>query len=166
MDTKAALKRQYHATLAMLRQTIEVCPNHLWIEGESPRSFWRIAYHAIYYGHWYLQRNSEDFQRWELSREHAASLWTPPTDDLIYTKEEILAYCTILEEAIDSGVDALDLEADSSGFDWYDMPKLDHQLVNLRHIQQHVGQLSERLMTAGIETNWVGGARKAAADDS
>jgi hypothetical protein len=160
MDIKPALKTQYHAALAMLRQAIEVCPDHLWTEGESPRSFWRIAYHALYYGHWYLQPNSEAFQRWELSRDGAASLWDPPTDELIYTKDQLLSYCDLLDAAIDSGVDALDLDADNSGFDWYDMPKLDHQLVNLRHIQQHAGQLSERLMAAGVETNWIGGARE------
>jgi hypothetical protein len=35
------------------------------------------------------------------------------------------------------------------------MSKLSHELMNLRHIQGHVGQLSELLMVAGIDTRWI-----------
>jgi len=34
------------------------------------------------------------------------------------------------------------------------MSKLSHQIMNLRHIQGHVGQLSELLMAKGIDTDW------------
>jgi hypothetical protein len=54
-------------------------------------------------------------------------------------------------------VDRLDLTAPTSGFSWYRMSKLEHQLLNLRHIQHHTGQLADRLRR---ETNkgiaWVG----------
>ncbi len=53
-------------------------------------------------------------------------------------------------------VDHLDLAAGETGFSWYkNMGKLSHQLMNLRHIQGHVGQLSELLMAKGIDTDWV-----------
>jgi hypothetical protein len=35
------------------------------------------------------------------------------------------------------------------------MSKLSHELMNLRHTQGHVGQLSELLMARGIDTGWV-----------
>ncbi len=35
------------------------------------------------------------------------------------------------------------------------MSKLSHQLMNLRHRQGHIGQLSELLMARGIDTDWV-----------
>jgi hypothetical protein len=35
------------------------------------------------------------------------------------------------------------------------MTKLSHQIMNVRHIQGHVGQLSELLMQRGIDTDWV-----------
>ena len=34
------------------------------------------------------------------------------------------------------------------------MSKLSHELMNLRHTQGHVGQLSELLMARGIDTDW------------
>ena len=50
----------------------------------------------------------------------------------------------------------LNLASDETGFSWYkNMSKLSHQLMNLRHIQGHVGQLSELLMARGIDTDWI-----------
>jgi hypothetical protein len=37
------------------------------------------------------------------------------------------------------------------------MPTLEHQIVNIRHIQHHAAALSSRLRrSAGIGVNWVG----------
>ncbi len=56
------------------------------------------------------------------------------------------------------------LAAGETGFSWYpSMSKLSHELMNLRHLQGHVGQLSELLMAHGIDTDWVarsGGSRE------
>jgi hypothetical protein len=39
------------------------------------------------------------------------------------------------------------------------MPKLEHQFVNLRHIQHHTGQLADRLRQAANRgVQWLGGA--------
>lgn len=38
------------------------------------------------------------------------------------------------------------------------MSKLSHELMSLRHIQGHVGQLSELLMRDDIDTDWIGKA--------
>ena len=53
-------------------------------------------------------------------------------------------------------VDSLDLEAES-GFYWLPFDKLELQIYNIRHIQQHTGELCERLGARGdIEVGWVG----------
>src|SRR5215831_21365839 len=69
MDTietmRPVLKSQYHASLAMLRDTIERCPDALWTSGDYLNPFWRIAYHALYYTHFYLQPNADSFRPWE-----------------------------------------------------------------------------------------------------
>ena len=44
---------------------------------------------------------------------------------------------------------------------WYPgMAKLSHELMNLRHLQGHVGQLSELLLARGIETDWIGKGKR------
>jgi len=44
------------------------------------------------------------------------------------------------------GVAGLDLSAPQCGFPWYKMPTLEHQIVNIRHIQHH----------AAVAITWVG----------
>jgi hypothetical protein len=57
-------------------------------------------------------------------------------------------------------VDALDLMSDESGFSWYPIPKLEHQLVNLRHIQHHMAQLADRLRASeAVGIRWIGARR-------
>jgi hypothetical protein len=55
-------------------------------------------------------------------------------------------------------VDTLDLDNPQSGFHWYKMSKLEHQFVNIRHVQHHAAQLADRLRAAAdIGTPWIGG---------
>ena len=73
-----------------------------------------------------------------------------------YTKEEVLAYLEFCQGRVDSMVDALDLEAES-GFYWLPFSKLELQFYNIRHIQQHAGELADRLgISENIEIDWVG----------
>ena len=143
----------------MLRQQIEVCPDEVWVAGEHPRNFWRIAYHALFYTHLYLMQREEDFVAWEKHCEGATSLWDddvpPPAVVSPYTHAELLSYLDFIYENIESWVKRLDLTTQDPGFSWYKIPKLDHQILNVRHLNGHVGQLSELLMAHGIDTEWV-----------
>jgi hypothetical protein len=70
----------------------------------------------------------------------------------------VLEYWSFCDRLVDDAVDALDLDSAESGFSWYRMSKLEHQLVNIRHIQHHGGQLADRLRSAAdIGIGWVGG---------
>lgn len=166
MEMREALKEQYHGGLAMLAECVEKCPEGMWLDGEHPRTFWRIAFHAAFFTHLYLGQNEEAFRPWPGRREGIhPGLWHRPQDvepyELpegveIYQRNEMHDYIRFIDGLIDPTVDHLDLDADETGFSWYsNMSKLSHQLMNLRHIQGHVGQLSELLMTRGIDTDWV-----------
>jgi hypothetical protein len=151
MELRQALKEQYHAGLAMLAECVEKCPEDVWREGEQSRPFWGIAFHAVYYTHLYLVQNEAAFQPWPGQRENRL-----PEGDDIYQRTEILDYIRFVDALIDPTVDQLDLASDETGFSWYpNMSKLSHQLMNLRHTQGHVGQLSELLMARGIDTDWI-----------
>lgn len=161
MDFMRALKGQYRAGLEMLRQCIERCPDGLWIAGEHPRTFWRIAYHGIFYTHLYSQPNLESFVSFEDHDENVPNIFldedeaVPPLREP-YTKEHMLRYVKFVDENIESWVDSLDMNSPESGFYWYkNFPKIDHQILNVRHLQGHVGQLSELLMSAGVDIDWV-----------
>ena len=166
MNIESALKSQYHAALKTLRYTIEKCPDALWddpADGAAP--FWRVVYHTLFYSHFYLQQDQQSFMPWANHREEANFIgvltWENsrlPKPCSPYQRDEVLEYWRICDDMIDRGVDALDLSAPQCGFPWYNMPKLEHQILNIRHIQNHAAALATRLRrTAGISIDWVGG---------
>ena len=166
MNIQSALKSQYHAALKTLRLAIEKCPDELWNDpADGLASFWRVAYHTVFYTHLYLQQDQGSFTPWVGHREEANFLdvlsWEnsrPPKPCKPFTRDELLEYWRVCDQMIDAGVDALDLSAPQCGFPWYNMPKLDHQILNIRHTQHHAAALSTRLRrSAGIGIDWVGG---------
>ena len=162
---RSALKSQYHAALAMLRAAIRRCPEGLWNRrGGHANPFWRISYHTLYYTHLYLQPNSRAFRPWEHHQRGIQRMDIPPNTGKPYTKAEVLAYWSVLTSMIDDAVDALDLNDPRSGFSWYKVPKMEHQIVNIRHIQYHQAQLADRLRVAtGADVNWADARRRAKA---
>lgn len=156
MDVRAALKSQYHGAFRMLRECVDVCPDALWTSGKFPREFWKIAYHAAFFGHFYMGQGVVGFVPWAKHREAAKELYDEDAVPLEpYSKAELLEYIDLIVGQIDSTVDGLDLDSLDSGFPWYpSFPKLDHEILSIRHMQGHVGQLSELLFAAGVETSW------------
>jgi hypothetical protein len=165
MDIHSALKSQYHAALLTLRNTVAQCPAAMWDDpADGPAPFWRVAYHTLFYTHLYLQKDEKSFRRWAQHRAEANLMGGVPWDNfrapkpcVPYTQAEILEYWQICDSMIDAGVAALDLSAPQCGFPWYKMPTLEHQIVNIRHIQHHAALLSGRLrQRAQIGIDWIG----------
>ena len=174
---RSVLKSQYHAALAMLRDAIDRCPDELWsarVEHRNP--YWRVAYHTLFYAHFYLQQRASDFRHWKHHQTRIQDLDDyrsppeiealcelpprPPQSGQPYTKEQLLSYWKICDETVTPAIDAMDLDRTECGFDWYKISKVEHQIVNIRHIQHHAGQLSDRLRAAtGEGIDWVGARR-------
>jgi len=161
MWLQAILKSQYRSGLTMLGQAIESCPPDLWTAPEYPNPSWQVVYHTLFYTHLYLQPSEAEFVPWEHHRPgHHRFGDGPDAAEVVrpYSVAELGGYCQWCRELVDSAVDRLDLQAPDSGFPWYRMSKLEHQLVNLRHLQHHTGQLADRLRhRAGRGVDWVGG---------
>ena len=158
MDIKAALAGQYLATLRMLKDCVQKFPDDLWVGSEHPRNPWRIAYHAVFYAHLYMGQNEAAFVPWEKAIEDCSDLWEDANAPVrpAYTRDEILAYIDHVMALVDPTIAGLDLQTSDSGFSWYpNFAKLEHEILSIRHVQGHIGQLSELLMAAGIDTDWI-----------
>jgi hypothetical protein len=99
MNIKDGIKSQYHATLDMMRQVILKCPDPLWAARDSYQPYWRIAFHALFFTHLYLQITEKDFVPWPKHRDQAQFLgqlpWPPHDEAKIgepYLKEELIEY--------------------------------------------------------------------------
>ncbi len=164
MDAKQAIASQYLAALEMLKQAIAKCPKALWDDPGDKNRFWHVAYHTLFYTHLYLQESEGDFVPWARHRKDyqylGAAPWPPyPSPDIgeAYSQADMLAYLEICREQVKEKVAAVNLEAAASGFSWLPFGKLELQLYNLRHLEQHTGELMDRLGTrAAIEVDWVG----------
>lgn len=149
MQPQEIIRSQYLASLAMLEEAIRLCPESVWDRRGNPKPFWEKAYHVLFYTHLYLQESLESFSKWEMYVD-------PDTAELI-TKEVVLAYMDFVKIEVDRRLALTNLEA-PSGFHWLLFSKFELQLYNIRHIQQHTGELFERLDHENIELNWVGKA--------
>lgn len=163
MDLKQALAKQFRAGLAMLRESVVLCPEDLWSAtiGQPPRTFWRIVYHTAFYTHFYLSQSVSEFKAWDRHIDHAIMTLADeghplPPEGTAYSPSDLLEYIDLLSGQMDQIVEMLDLDSPESGFPWYpDFPKLDHVLLTLRHLGVHVGQLQELLFARGADPNWI-----------
>ena len=147
MNLHKVIQSQYLAALEMLKQVIVKCPEALWDAPGNQDKFWRKSYHALFYAHLYLQNAEKDFALWEKHHD--------PDGETPFTKDEVLEYLSFVEKQVAERVPATNLEAES-GFYWLPFDKLELQLYNIRHIQQHTGELYERLGTQeNIELDWI-----------
>ena len=151
MNFRPMLQSQYRASLAMLLTAIEKSPDALWTSGACANPCWHIAYHTLYYADLYLHQTEADFTPWEKHRPDHQRLAArrPDSPPLIpYSQAEALEYGRRIDAGVAAALARLDLTAPECGFSWYQMSKLEHQLVGLRHIQHHTGQLVDRLRHA------------------
>ena len=167
---RSILKSQYHAALAMLRESLERCPDDVWSSKDHVNSFWQVAYHTLFFTHLYLQPNEAAFRPWEQHQaevQHEDGIAGPADPEsslpLIpepYSREQVLAYWKYCDDLVDEAVEALNLNDPSSGFSWYNVSKLEHQFINIRHTQHHTAQLADRLRSvANVGIKWVGSCR-------
>jgi len=166
MNLPEVIMAQYQASLEMLKETITRCPASLWDDPSDKTRFWHIAYHALFYTHLYLQDSEQTFTPWAKHRPEYQYLgqvpwppYAPPQIGQPYDKATVLEYLVFCQQRVVERVPQLDLEA-ASGFDWLPFGKLELQFYTIRHIQQHTGELMERLGTrANVEVDCVGTGR-------
>jgi hypothetical protein len=144
----ASIASQYHAALEMLAQSLVKCPESLWNSDHPQGRFWHVAYHALFYTHLYLQTRAEDFVAWEKHHEEYESLRE------LYDKPSLLEYLAMCKKQVDERLAETDLDA-PSGFHWLPFNKFELQIYSIRHIQQHAGELMERLGQQNIALDWV-----------
>ena len=140
----------------MLEAAVRACPDDEWDSPEHRNRFWHIAYHALFYVHLYLFRSAEEHRPWSGHRDGANDLGKEVEP---YTREGILEFLAFCREHARRRIAALDLTAES-GFSWLAFGPVERLAYNLRHLQHHAGQLSERIRQAtGDGVKWVGRGR-------
>lgn len=152
---------QYGAALAMLSKAVELCPDDLWLASKYHNPFWHVAYHTVFYTHFYAQPSQAEAIMWpkhvqdsQYLRGHPSAP-ADPVADVPYGKADFQEFLEECRREVEKQIAAVGFE-DPSGFSWLPFSKLELQLYNLRHLEHHVGQLTDRLRTeADIGLRWV-----------
>ena len=159
MSIQEVVQSQYLASLAMMKQVVELCPAAMWDDRTVKNRFWQVVYHGLFFIHFYLQPTEADFVPWEKHEPHYDGMGLTADANEPCSQADMLDYLALVEEEVRRIVPTLDLEAES-GFHWLPFNKLELQFYSMRHLMGHVGELSERLwVQAGVEVAWVGKGR-------
>lgn len=145
MKIKPILQSQYLAALAMLKQAIAQCPPEIWNNKRDKDKFWYVAYHTLRFAHQYLKAKDKGYPRWE-QRPHS-------NPGVPFSKEEILNKLAQVEQDVIEQIPLMNLE-EKTGATGALANKLELQIYNIRHIQQHTGELFQRLSATDAKLNW------------
>lgn len=146
MNIQRAIQSQYLAALKMLKEAIVKCPPAVWDASRDKDKFWYKAQHTIYWAHRHLQATGRDFVAWKGHRR--------PDGRVPMSKQDLLAYLAFIERQIAEGHAAADLKA-SPGPRRSRFDTLERAIADIRHIQQHTGELYERLgARSAITLHW------------
>lgn len=165
MDTtlKTSIWQQFGASIDMLDDAINVCPDVLWTavlwdDQDDPRygQFWFVTYHTLFWLDLYLTGSAEGF--------------APPVPfirgalpEKPYSKHEVSNYLKQCRQKCQSVIEGLTDEKAHRicTFDWMESTFLELQLYSMRHVQEHAAQLSLVLGQNGISgSDWVAKARE------
>ncbi|MBE0634683.1 DinB family protein [Candidatus Bipolaricaulota bacterium] len=158
----AVVSSQIRAALRMLCRAIDDCPDDLWNRPSDHNPFWVLAYHTLYFAHLYLSPSEEAFDPFDRQVAGYSGYgrtdlgdWVELTPKDVFGKVDVLAYCDHIDGRVAELVASTPFDAES-GFSWLKFSKGEAHLYNLRHIQHHAGQLTERLrQEAKIGGRWI-----------
>lgn len=150
----AVLRRQFEPTLEMLKQLIEACPDDLWREAKS--KYWKHVFHATTsMKFWFRQQKDEAFVIPDFGRDITEALDEDCSD--YPTKEEMTIY---VDEITEMAREFLDNLTDDNVLEpcalFEEITKTDVILMQIRHVQHHIGYCNSILNTHHLEAvKWV-----------
>ncbi|MCB9432274.1 MAG: DinB family protein [Ardenticatenaceae bacterium] len=161
--------QQFGAAIDMLGSALNACPSELWqAQLYNDRSvqpeftaFWYVTYHTIFWLDFYLADSIETFSPpppFTLSEFEAGLL-----PERVYTKAELQSYLAYSRQKCQETIHGLTnaLAPQRCRTDWPEMSVAELLLYNMRHVQEHAGQLSLFLGQKEHKTAvWVSKARQ------
>lgn len=154
----AELREQYHSTLIMLQSVLAGCPDKIWNMEFGRVTFWREAYHTLFWVHSFLGAQDKTFHPHPFGKDIDPRLFTPPNNTC--ERAEALQYAAQTRAYVDEVFDGLTLEelGQTDRYDESDFRSVYHRLMyGLRHGQHHVGKLTAYLNLEGVQLDhWKG----------
>jgi hypothetical protein len=154
---KASLWSQFGAAIDMLENAARACPDDLWRGREAEPGVWSIVHHALFWLDVYLSGSVEGFSP---PSPFALEELDPEgrLPERPYSKDALLAYLEHGRAKCRRTIEALtDEQANRRfSFSWGEVSFAELLLYNMRHVQDHAGEVSCLLGQAlGSGPGWV-----------
>ncbi len=157
---KAFLRPQYENVLKMLEECIAKYPDDLWADTGYQNPAWHVAYHALYYTNIYLAPTEDEIRHWpeeQAELHYLASSAHPEYSGVFkkavpYSRDEMISFLGLIRQYLSQYLQNLDPHAPAWP-SWYDQPRGEFHINNLRHLQHHTGELQERINSRRTTTN-------------
>lgn len=137
---KEILWSQFGASIDMLKNAIEFCPESFW---DTEQQFGYYAFHCTFFLDYYLTLDPRGFVP---PQPFSLSEFEDRMPERVYTKEEVLTYLEFCREKCHNLIAAMTDEIYKSN--WINESKtmkyniVEILLYNMRHVQHHVAQLN------------------------
>lgn len=140
---KRSVWQQFGASIDMLANAIEACPDEVWGNRPQGSEFWYIAFHSLFFLDLYLSESDVGFvppAPFTLDEMDEHGLFP----ERAYTKEELGKYLEHGRAKCRTTIEGMNEERANRrcGFDWLDISTAESLLYNMRHVQHHAGQLN------------------------
>ncbi len=169
---RTLLWKQYGAAIDMLDNAVVACPDAVWhqpIWHESSASsrraeFWYVTYHTLYWLDLHLFGAEEGFAPpapFALTEQDDAA---GPLPERTYSRDDLRAYLAVVRQKCRTTIESMTDEQARRpvSFPWMRAGEVvsycELQLYSMRHIQEHVAQLSLVLGQRGVSdeaVDWV-----------
>ncbi|UCF35826.1 MAG: DinB family protein [Acidobacteriota bacterium] len=159
--------RQYAASIEMLKNAVDACPEALWDDRSDGTPIWHIVYHTIFFCDLYLTENLEAFKPRDYHVDHYHFLpgdykefgGIVKTPERCYSTAQMLEYadhCTRKAKAVFASLNEKRAR-ERCGFWWYELNVGEFLINSLRHNQHHGAQIALILRRrADIGIDWLG----------
>jgi uncharacterized damage-inducible protein DinB len=143
---KTIIWQQFGASIDMLENAMEACPESLWGDRSKLPEFWYTAFHTLFYLDLYLSESEVGFSPpapFTLDEMDERGI----LPERVYTKEELHKYLLHGREKCRTTIAAMTAEKANQrcGFSWLDLSVAEMLLYNMRHVQHHAAQLNMML---------------------
>jgi uncharacterized damage-inducible protein DinB len=134
---------QFGASIDMLENAIEACPEDVWGDKAGFQEVWYLAYHTLFWLDLYLHGPIEGFQPprpFGLEEINPAGVFP----DRVYRKDELLDYLQHCRKKLRDTLNGMDDEAATRTITHGTRQMSFEELLwyNMRHVQHHVAQLN------------------------
>ena len=140
---KEIIWNQFGASIDMLENAINACPENVWGNQPGYHEFWYITYHTLFWLDFYLSDSPDNF--------------TPPSPftlsefdpegalpEKVYSKKEMLSYLEHGRQKCKKRIETLTDEIANKHFVFGSINLSIEELMfyNMRHVQHHAAQLN------------------------